>query len=81
MAVSYFLKSTYNGVTDVCPNPSPYKVKRGLGVWCLMSLTTIFQFYLDRQFYWYRKPEYQLQTSDLPQVNDKLSVGGHVAPL
>jgi hypothetical protein len=25
MAVSYFLKSTYNGVTDVCPNPNPNK--------------------------------------------------------
>ena len=47
-------------------------VNRGLGIWCLMSLTTICQLYLDRQLYWYRKPEYQLKTSDLPQVTDKL---------
>ena len=25
------------------------------------------------QFYWWRKPEYQEKTTDLPQVTDKLS--------
>ena len=37
-----------------------------LSLWCLMPLSTIFQ------FYWWRKPEYMEETIDLPQVTDKL---------
>jgi len=37
----------------------------GLGLWCLMPLSTIFKFY-------WRKPEYLEKTTDLSQFTDKL---------
>ena len=45
---------------------------KGLGLWCLMPLSTIFHLYQGGKCYWWTKLEYPEKTTNLPQVIDKL---------
>ena len=44
----------------------------GLGLWYLSPLSTIFQLCRGSQFYWWRKPEYLGETTDMSHVTDQL---------
>jgi hypothetical protein len=44
---------------------------KGCVLWYLTPISTIFQLYYGEEFYWWRMPEYQEKTIDLPQVTAK----------
>ena len=51
--------------------------KFGLGLCCLMPLSTIFQLYRGGQLYWWRKPGYPEETTNMPQVGECLYLTGY----
>ena len=60
---------TYNHLLKVGMTPIAVT---GLGLWCLTSLSIVFQLYHGRQFYWWKKSLYPEKTTDLWKVTDKL---------
>ena len=49
-----------------------YPTFLGCGLWYLTLFSTVFQLYRGGKLYWWRKPEYPVKTTYLPQVTDRL---------
>jgi hypothetical protein len=48
-----------------------------VGLWCLTSLSTVFQLYRGGKFYWWRKPENPEKTTDQLSVSSTNKTDRH----
>ena len=58
----YWMKAVQYILDHVCI------IEVRLRLWGVTPLLGIFQLYCGSPFYWWKKPEYQEKTTDLPQV-------------
>ena len=73
MEVEKIFKKRFISVIQLCSSIATKNKTTTKGLGCLMPLPTIFRLYHGSQFYWWRKPEYQEKTINLPQLTDTLS--------
>ena len=52
--------------------PLSWNNTKGLGLWCLTPLSTIFQLCRGSEFYLWSKPEHPEKNTELSQLTDKL---------
>ena len=48
-----------------------------LGLWCLIPLSIIIQLLRGDRFYWWRKPEYTMKSTDMTKVTDTYHIKSH----
>ena len=65
-------KNILNVVYTILLHKPSHPYKGGWGYGVLTPLSTIFHLYCGSQFYWWRKPEYPVKSTDLLQVTIKL---------